>query len=284
MTVDEIFPKARDQRYIRTSWIDANTECECVPVPHPPRQGTCPGGCCIHTCQATETYTNENEAVLTLCCRTNQMGRDGSREFCKCCHRIPFVPSTTTTPPPVRGEVTCYAEPCAPNACCHERPEYSLKNSPFNPDLWYECVCDHGFYGDGEKYDTHRPRVCTFGAGGCIGCIDINECSNGVAQCHPDAICINTPGNYDCVCKAGFTGDGLNCEPLGIPCGNPVVYCDRATEFCGVVRGICKAKKADGDCCYLDAAGNPRHQMCWSGNCRQSVNNFGTPIPNHFVC
>ena len=41
---------------------------------------------------------------------------------------------------------------------------------------------------------------------------DIDECSTGNTTCHPNAECINNPGNYTCICPDGFVGDGLlNC-------------------------------------------------------------------------
>jgi len=42
--------------------------------------------------------------------------------------------------------------------------------------------------------------------------LDIDECSEMTDMCHPVyGICNNSIGSYDCECKAGFSGDGLNC-------------------------------------------------------------------------
>ena len=41
--------------------------------------------------------------------------------------------------------------------------------------------------------------------------IDINECAEGRNNCHENATCINTFGSFECTCKVGFTGDGVNC-------------------------------------------------------------------------
>lgn len=38
--------------------------------------------------------------------------------------------------------------------------------------------------------------------------LDINECTNGEAACHPQARCINVPGIYYCKCHDGYFGDG----------------------------------------------------------------------------
>ena len=38
--------------------------------------------------------------------------------------------------------------------------------------------------------------------------IDVNECSNGMADCVADATCINTAEGFMCLCPIGYTGDG----------------------------------------------------------------------------
>ena len=47
---------------------------------------------------------------------------------------------------------------------------------------------------------------------------DIDECSNGTDNCHEQATCTNTAGNFTCACNAGYTGDGTNCQ------GNRLYY------------------------------------------------------------
>ena len=44
---------------------------------------------------------------------------------------------------------------------------------------------------------------------------DIDECAPGESNnCNIRAECINTVGSYSCVCRAGFTGNGTQCEGM----------------------------------------------------------------------
>uniref|UniRef100_A0A8B9E663 Signal peptide, CUB and EGF-like domain-containing protein 2 n=1 Tax=Anser cygnoides TaxID=8845 RepID=A0A8B9E663_ANSCY len=44
--------------------------------------------------------------------------------------------------------------------------------------------------------------------------VDVDECALGLDDCHPDAICQNTPKLYKCMCKVGYTGEGKKCEDI----------------------------------------------------------------------
>ena len=41
---------------------------------------------------------------------------------------------------------------------------------------------------------------------------DVDECMS--SPCHPNATCTNRNGTYDCVCDAGYEGDGRNCSGM----------------------------------------------------------------------
>ncbi|KAM9015107.1 signal peptide, CUB and EGF-like domain-containing protein 2 isoform 4-T4 [Ara ararauna] len=43
---------------------------------------------------------------------------------------------------------------------------------------------------------------------------DVDECALRLDDCHPDAICQNTPKLYKCMCKVGYTGEGEKCEDI----------------------------------------------------------------------
>ncbi|XAR55804.1 Non-specific serine/threonine protein kinase, partial [Bertholletia excelsa] len=58
----------------------------------------------------------------------------------------------------------------------------------------YRCRCHAGFEGN--------PYLSP-------GCKDIDECVDSNSNdCDANAICINTPGSFNCTCKDGYTGDG----------------------------------------------------------------------------
>jgi hypothetical protein len=48
-------------------------------------------------------------------------------------------------------------------------------------------------------------------------CVDVDEClTDGI--CDVNATCTNLPGTFTCTCNAGYTGDGVTCNPTGPTC------------------------------------------------------------------
>ena len=41
---------------------------------------------------------------------------------------------------------------------------------------------------------------------------DIDECAAGMDDCHEQASCMNTDGDYTCTCNTGYTGSGQVCS------------------------------------------------------------------------
>ena len=64
-----------------------------------------------------------------------------------------------------------------------------------------------------DKTDTKGASCnCTgIGYNGPLCGDDINECSIDNGGCDTNAICTNTVGSYNCSCKSGYSGNGLNC-------------------------------------------------------------------------
>ena len=40
---------------------------------------------------------------------------------------------------------------------------------------------------------------------------DIDECSENLDSCSPDAQCMNTVGSFSCRCMTGYEGNGFEC-------------------------------------------------------------------------
>ena len=73
---------------------------------------------------------------------------------------------------------------CSVNANC-ENTKGSYKCSCKNgfTESGRDCLCKRGFYIDNRGF-----------------CVDVDECSTNVAKCHPNAICFNTVGSFECRC------------------------------------------------------------------------------------
>lgn len=41
--------------------------------------------------------------------------------------------------------------------------------------------------------------------------LDVNECEEVLDNCDENADCENTQGSFECKCKQGYAGDGVNC-------------------------------------------------------------------------
>jgi len=123
-----------------------------------------------------------------------------------------------------------------------------------------EPVCGNGLLEGAEECDDGGTESsdgcsadCEIEAGwSCDGesttCEDINECSNGSAECHLNARCHNEDGGFQCECRGGFVGDGFDCED---PCMDDPASC--SLPVVQVVTGFDHA-------CALFESGKVR---CW---------------------
>ncbi|XP_068695178.1 sushi, von Willebrand factor type A, EGF and pentraxin domain-containing protein 1-like isoform X1 [Montipora foliosa] len=52
-------------------------------------------------------------------------------------------------------------------------------------------------------------------------CTDVDECAEGISNCHENAVCLNVLGSYTCKCKEGYVRNGRTCLKIckdpGIP-------------------------------------------------------------------
>ena len=66
--------------------------------------------------------------------------------------------------------------------------------------------------------------MCLFGS-------DQDECAS--SPCHPNAVCENTAGGYNCSCDNGFQGDGLTCV---LVCDSGFHIVDETDVNCGKLK------------------------------------------------
>ncbi len=96
----------------------------------------------------------------------------------------------------------------------------------------YNCTCNEGYIGNGTEFNCFGKssdnqvqkisiiplkigRTMLLGVLTCrvfVSSTDFDECGNGTDNCHSNATCINEVGSFQCICKKGFDGDGVNCE------------------------------------------------------------------------
>lgn len=87
------------------------------------------------------------------------------------------------------------------------------------PGSYFCGTCPDGYKGTGIG-----PKGCSSCPAGYIqgdadsSCNDIDECKDGLSNCHPMVQCKNTIGSFECgACPAGYKGDGIGangCEEL----------------------------------------------------------------------
>ena len=121
-------------------------------------------------------------------------------------------------------------------------------------------------------------------------CENVDECAGAANVCDVNADCTDTIGSFICICKTGYTGDGLTCTPipscLSTPCKNGATcqdllnggYICTCTQYwmgdtcqddineCGVLGGganlNCLGK--DGRLCH-NLIGDPGYECCRLG-------------------
>jgi hypothetical protein len=120
-------------------------------------------------------------------------------------------------------------------------------------------------------------------------CKDIDECT-GPTNCHKDGQCVNTPGIYTCVCKTGFSGDGVtSCIPsTAEACGLDKVRCGEHAS-CGNVDGQFQCQcdlgwTGDGATCIdVDECVLGTHNCDPNADCTNTVGSFACKCKAGFL-
>ena len=106
---------------------------------------------------------------------------------------------------------------CDESNNCHENAQCT--NTVGN----YTCSCNPGYTGDGINCTSKLQYTVMFSFMKSVIpmqlfsvtiIIDINECELETYSCHSNANCTDTDGSFNCTCREGFEGDGLNCTGI----------------------------------------------------------------------
>ncbi|XP_029438401.1 protein kinase C-binding protein NELL1 isoform X6 [Rhinatrema bivittatum] len=86
----------------------------------------------------------------------------------------------------------------------------------------HSCTCKPGYVGNGTICQAFCEEGCKYG-GSCVtpnkcACPpgftgshcekDVDECAEGIIECHSHSRCVNLPGWYHCECRSGFHDNG----------------------------------------------------------------------------
>jgi len=176
---------------------------------------------CGSICQPTCVYPNgfpncESDCNSGCFCEEGYV-LEGDKcilpEDCGCMHESGmYIPDGSTVLVTCEEECTCsnHTLTCGPHTC----PANSTCSVLYGER---GCYCDEGFERDPMPDGP---------------CLDIDECSTALSDCHDKATCTNTIPAFDCTCNEGYQGDGVNnCDDVD-ECLTGENLCDVQTTEC----------------------------------------------------
>ena len=158
-----------------------------------------------------------------------------------------------------------FDDDCAQGASGCSDPDFLVRGD-------YTCSCPSGLDAPGSD-----------GRASGNGCIDVDECDEGLDDCLENSTCSNTEGSFDCTCDPGFSGSGHAgqgctdqdfCDPN--PC-DPLTTCQSTLD--GAVCSACPdGYEGDGAdvCSSIDFCATD------NGGCSPLVD--CTPLPGGSTC
>ncbi|XP_048581546.1 uncharacterized protein LOC5510058 isoform X2 [Nematostella vectensis] len=100
----------------------------------------------------------------------------------------------------------------------------------------YTCRCMAGYRGPKTTFSPHHARN--------VSCTDIDECADKQSRCPNNAVCKNTAGSYDCVCKKGFEMSDGECKDID-ECSLKPAKCS-SNSICSNTQGSYKCECGEG--------------------------------------
>ncbi len=144
---------------------------------------------------------------------------------------------------------------CGDNATCNDGQCICNTGFEFDSEGTGHCIdideCSNNNGGCSQKCEnTEGSFTCSCNDGYKLNsdgktCDDIDECTEGTANCDDNAICNNNPGSFECICKSGYEGDGETCSVIAVCENNPCTESNKT---------VCKDENHDGIAeCLCDA-------------------------------
>jgi hypothetical protein len=177
------------------------------------------GGCgsavywtCVNNPSAAPTCVDINECLINN-------GGCGNATYYSCTNNAGASPTCADINECVTNNGGCDTSPLAactdnigapPTCTCAPYYTGSGVGSGGCTDI-NECLSNNGGCGNATFFS------CTNNAGASPTCADINECSQGTANCHANATCTNTSGGFTCACNTNYVGNGVSCT-FSDPC------------------------------------------------------------------
>ncbi|XP_023668414.2 stabilin-2 isoform X1 [Paramormyrops kingsleyae] len=117
----------------------------------------------------------------------------------------------------IDGNGTCVCEENFRGSRC----QYCFRPDRYGPLCDKACSCIHGQCDNSREGDgSCRPNTCLPGYTGKFCERHAEACGPTMDRCHAHATCIYNEPEVECVCKAGYKGDGITCVEMD-PCSSP---------------------------------------------------------------
>jgi hypothetical protein len=239
---------------------------------------TCSGGTCVGgpppNCDDTNPCTDDSCKPATGCVHTNNTAPCSDGNACTTndtCAGGTCVGGPLLT---CNDGNLCTDDSCNPATGCvftNNTAACSDGNPCTQGDICGAGVCQPGTpCGAGYTCDTSS------------GCVDIDECAAGTANCGANATCKNTPGSFTCSCNPGYSGDGHTCTQWCVPItvGNGVQRCVMARADGTVDLFLDPNSPKLDDCSQVDPAPDANYNQVTTNCYRQRRLQWDEPDEN----